>query len=57
MQTLPIVALDATATATALPRTRESIRRWVDAEVAPFAGDWHRAEAISPEVVRRIREG
>ena len=37
-------------------RARDDLRRWVDAEVAPFAGDWDRAEAISPEVVRRMGE-
>jgi glutaryl-CoA dehydrogenase (non-decarboxylating) len=38
------------------PRTREALRAWVDREVAPFAGEWDRAEAISPEIVRRMAE-
>lgn len=36
--------------------TRASVRAWVDREVVPFAGEWDRAAATPPEVVRRVAE-
>jgi alkylation response protein AidB-like acyl-CoA dehydrogenase len=36
--------------------TRASVRAWVDREVAPFAGEWDRAAATPPEVIRKVAE-
>jgi hypothetical protein len=36
--------------------TRASLRAWVDREVAPFAGEWDRAAATPPEVIRKVAE-
>ncbi|WP_394839502.1 acyl-CoA dehydrogenase family protein [Pendulispora rubella] len=31
-------------------------RGFVDDHIAPFAGDWHRAQATPPEIIRRLSE-
>ncbi|MBV9772447.1 MAG: acyl-CoA dehydrogenase family protein, partial [Gemmatimonadetes bacterium] len=36
--------------------TREGFRAFVDREVAPFAGEWDRAERTPSEVIRRVAE-
>jgi alkylation response protein AidB-like acyl-CoA dehydrogenase len=36
--------------------TRASVRDWVDREIVPFAGEWDRAAATPPEVIRRVAE-
>ncbi|HLL48479.1 MAG TPA: acyl-CoA dehydrogenase family protein, partial [Longimicrobiaceae bacterium] len=36
--------------------TRASVRDWVDREIVPFAGEWDRAAATPPQVIRRVAE-
>jgi hypothetical protein len=36
--------------------TRAGVRAWVDREIVHFAGEWDRAAATPPEVIRRVAE-